>query len=204
MTTTHQRAIQNYQIEKSVANSRITPSCPEWVRDRILAGVARSAMRRAARNAVRECTGVDVGALQRDYRGWMRDGRRIGPGSGRKADWMDSGFDRLSTIARAVHTLGYRDAECRRIAHVLHRHGHAQGWELLPSRLAALAALPLDAPEVAPVATGYYSSDPAEDIRIRREFAAVSGPGEHAAPAHVPRWILFLQWTPSLEMTTCR
>ena len=198
ITTTHQKAIWLYNIGLHFAEDRIKPTCPAWVRERIMTSKRRAELRRAAKRAVAECTGWDVSQLQRDFRGWMRDGRRLGPGSGRRADWLDSGFARLSCIAQAVHALGYRDDECRRIAHVLHRWGHPQGWDVLPERIEELAKLPVDAPITTFRPRGYYSHDPAEEEKITRQFAATDSPTTYTAPEHVQRWILFLVWTPGL------
>lgn len=196
--TTHQRAQQLLNFERAYAVDRIKPSCPAWIRDRIMASKSRAMLRRSARRAVAECTDIDVSELQRDYRGWLRDGRRVGPGSGRRADWLAAGFASLSAIARAVHELGYCDAECRHIAHVLHRWGHPQGWDVQPARIRALSALPVEAPITNPIHTNCYSRDMAEDERIHRELAAVASPTGGCVPEHVQRWILFLAWTPGL------
>ena len=183
----HERTQSLYSIYTYGIGDSIKPSCPEWIRDRIMRSKCRTAAKRAAREAL-DCRYYDGPAY--DYRGWQRDGRRLGPGSGRAADWLDSGFRRLAAIARAVHEhCGYRDDECRRIARVLHRYGHAQGWEMLETCTRALSELPPCTIDPTFRARGYYSHDPVEEEAIERDFASRGG-SESAT-----KWRLFVRWT---------
>lgn len=66
----------------------------------------------------------------RDFRGFKRDGRRLGPGSGRTADWLDIGFAHYSVIAQTLHRdTGWSGELVRRLTRAIHRqrnlHGHA-------------------------------------------------------------------------------
>jgi len=158
------------------------PHCPAWLARRIMADMRRAAPRRARREAVRHAMTVygerSTAHLSRDYRGWHRDGRREGPGSGRAADWLDVGFRDLSALAQAIYReTGYRDAECRRIARTLH--SLRGGWESRQSEDARIAALP-----PCPVEPIYWDRGSSE-----QHDRAMAG-----ADPHVARWRLWRAW----------
>ncbi len=67
----------------------------------------------------------------RDWRGWNRDGSRVGPGSGRTADWLDIGYEHYCVTARAVSAMGYRDRDVSRITRVL-RTAHGRSLDDSP------------------------------------------------------------------------
>jgi hypothetical protein len=132
--------------------------------------------------------------LARDYRGWGRDGSRVGPGSGRASDWLDSGFRALAVLAETIHRdTGLRDGECRRVAHILHsRRCQPPGWGL--ERL----------PEC-PVDPVYWaSSGYDEEFERRMAQRAHSYTSGDETPERVQRWILWSKWVGNRAIGTDR
>jgi hypothetical protein len=185
MTTLHTRA----QFLARIYTKEIfyKPSCPQWVRDKIACSSRRAALKRAAKQAVAEHADVDASGLVRDYRGWQRDGRRTGPGSGRAADWLDVGFHALARTALQVHReTEYRDDVCRTIARTLH--ARTGGWDGLARDTAALAALPPCTAEPRYWNRGYTEA-------FDREMSShAKSPSDRAAPEGVVRWRLWAAW----------
>ena len=169
---------------------QIKPSCPEWIRRKIAVSMHHTALRRAAKEAVKQHADIDCSGLSRDYRGWNRaTGAHEGPGSGRAADWLDVGFEHLGVAAQTIHReLGFRDEVCRSIARTLH--SRADGWGQCSRDTEQLAALP-----ECPINPQYWDRGYQEDFA--RDMARHSAdPLEHApdAPESVQRWRLYCEW----------
>jgi len=188
MRTIHEIAIDRYgqELRWRLASLEEWPArhsrCPTWLAERIVASMRPAVYRRAKMVAVASAIELwhraSVDHLYRDYRGWQRDGRREGPGSGRSADWLDIGFRAYAALAEAVHDeLGFRDNECRWITRTLHY--LRGGWEARKREDAAIAALP-----PCPVEPRYWDRGYSEE-HCRR--MAGSDP-------HVARWRLWYEW----------
>jgi hypothetical protein len=165
--------------------NRIKDSCPEWIRERILATSRRAHLRRVVKEAYAQEAWHSRNTL--DFRGWHRDGRIEGPGSGRASDWSYYGFRDLAITAKIVHQLcGYSGDECRTIAHTLHR--LPDGCGMTAARIAKLNALPpcTHIPR-------YFDHGYTEQFE-RNVAGTLHNHGDGLAGEHATTWSLFLQW----------
>ena len=121
MKTIHETAVFLYGLRASTLEDRFK-TAPCWLRAKMIRDMKKAARKRCARKAVQEAPKRATAALHRDYRGWLRTGGRVGPGSGRSAEWLDIAFEHLCVIAKAVHaTTGLRDGDCREVARAILR-----------------------------------------------------------------------------------
>lgn len=131
----------------------------------------RRHMPRAVRDAIAAVGRESTAHLHRDF--------RPGIGSGRAAHWCQRSFEVYAVACRTIHReLGFRDAECRRIARVLQLHGDQM---LAPSRLKELAALP-PCP-IDPMPWGAYNEE-----HCRMMAAGIPDNGD------ARRWYLYQRW----------
>jgi len=165
--------------------NRINDSCPKWIRERILATSRRAHLRRTVKEAFALESWNNRNTL--DFRGWHRDGRIEGPGSGRAADWLDVGFRNLAITTKTVHQLcGYSGDECRTIAHTLHC--LPDGCGTTPARIAQLNALPPCTYE-----PQYFDYGYTEQFE-RAAAGTLHNHGDNLAGEHATTWSLFLRW----------
>lgn len=181
----HEIAKSAYYMDRE---PKITDRAPRWLREKIERTTRRANLRRRARHAIEQSGERSTAHLSRDYRGFERDGSRKGPGSGRSADWLDTGFEHYQVLARAVHEqMGYSDQTVRDIVRTLTV--QRGGWDVRSAENAALEKLP-------PCTAALRPTHDNEAEAFDRQMAAVANAGDHtgAASEHVIRWRLWMMW----------
>lgn len=154
------------------------PRCPVWIAARIVAGLRRSALRRAAREAV---------AASRERSGGL-DFRSNGSTSGRSLYWFRGIYLRASAWERDLMRTGYARADARRIAVALAADDRCTRAVLDPPP-ADVTDAEAQAVQASGDGHGWVQTRAAELTAMTGRHGATS---RTITPDHVRRWVAWM------------